>query len=183
MKRNGLQSARDLIRKRQAAEDKLPTTKGKRSAHHALRRVSEVPEVMDVDDEATQETLAGDDDLEEIGSQAGEPEAGLARAARRKKATVSQPKLSKGLKNILETMKSGHPTSVLRNQFRSEMSYWAEFYQMSKELEEEFAMILRGQRLKENFVLSDPVNGLICVGRLGGVYENPRVGNLGDMIN
>ena len=53
VKRNGLQSARDLIQKRQAAEDKLLITKGKRSAHHALGRVSEVPEIMDVDDEAT----------------------------------------------------------------------------------------------------------------------------------
>ena len=54
---------------------------------------------------------------------------------------------------------------------------------MSKELEEEFVMILRGQRPKKNFVLPNPVNGLICVGWLEGVYKNPYVRNLGDMIN
>ena len=78
-----------MIRKRQATKDKLPTTKGKRSAHYTLRRVSEVPKVINIDDKVTQETLTGDDDLEEIGSQAGKPEVRLARAACKKKATVS----------------------------------------------------------------------------------------------
>ena len=39
----------------------------------------------------------------------------LAKATRRKKVTVSQPKLSKGLKNILEIIKSSYSVSTLQN--------------------------------------------------------------------
>ena len=54
---------------------------------------------------------------------------------------------------------------------------------MSKELKEEFVMILRGQRLKENFVFLNSVNSLICVSRLREVYKNLYIGNLKDIIN
>ena len=54
---------------------------------------------------------------------------------------------------------------------------------MSKELEKEFTMVIRRQRPKENFVLPDPINSLICVGWLGEVYKNPCIRNLEDIIN
>ena len=61
--------------------------------------------------------------------------------------------MSKGMKGIIETMKNTHPALALKAQFQSEMAHWAEFFQMTKALEEEFKAILEGNRPDSKRVL------------------------------
>jgi hypothetical protein len=176
-------SAKELFRKRAAAEERLATPKSKRPSAYVPYDAEEVESNMDIDEEAiqtrsrvtranTREEYAGTQENQLLEPQETQETLQHEEKQRRKAKIVAPlPKKTKGFKGILENMKSGHPALAIRDQFRSEMAHWTEFFQMSRELETELMSILGGKLPRDENFLHKRDEGVINVGSLGTALD------------
>ena len=116
--------AKETFRQRAAAEEKLARPKAKRPSAYIPHESTEPIEDMEVDEEAVGPGFRMDREASEDTIQVELP----SQVKRTIKPTVRFPKMSKGIKGIIETMKNKHPVLALKAQFQSEMAYWAEFF-------------------------------------------------------
>jgi hypothetical protein len=153
-KASATQEAKDIFRKRAAAEEKLPKAKSRRPSAYIPQETTAAPGDMDVDETVDEEVPRSDlhttfhpgtGDLDED----KEPKRRLP------KSTAPLPKTQRGFKMISDCLKTPDPTATIRLQWMSDNRHYLELCNMAAAISGD--MIQGGKALGE---LAAIMNGI-----------------------
>lgn len=113
---------KEIIQRRRQEEDKLPQAKSQRKGTMAARQRTDPAEDMDIDELNPVDRLGDTQTIDGDPSDNQEEEDMTRR--RRRKLTVPLPKVSKGVKTIIDTFKSPDPAEALVQQYIKETRHW-----------------------------------------------------------
>jgi hypothetical protein len=114
-KGKGPQSAKEIMRQRARAEEKLPQAKGQRSTTLGVRKENSPPQDLDIDP-LSEDGGEDPDDLDRTLDHEKEEERESPRKLT-KKPTVPLPKQQKGVKMLIEALKTPDPVATIQNQW------------------------------------------------------------------